>query len=115
MDNRIKLLKFKESRPRTMDSSCGLITDYLLDELLISEDKTFIIHNKTRFPLTYIKTIKFGDPLAMSTKADIILAQRDVSIFIVYRTEGRDLTIVSLFDGQKYKFDHIKFSNREYR
>ena len=84
-------------------------------DLFIAEDKSFIIYEKNRFPLSYVRTVYFGDPKAESTKADIRLAQRDVSMRIIYRVKERDLSIILYHDGESYKFSHITFSNREFR
>ena len=116
--NKMKLIKFTSGLSRTaniQDSYYPSLLDNTGIDLLISEDKSFIIYEKTRFPLNYIKTVYIGDPNAESTKAPMRLAQRDVSMRIIYRVKERDLNIIYYHDGNNYKFSHITFSNREFR
>ena len=84
-------------------------------DLYIAEDKSFIIYEKTKLPLTFIRVVYIGDPDAESTKAPMRLAQRDVSMRVIYRVKERDLTMIYYHDGSGYKFSHITFSNRDYR
>jgi hypothetical protein len=84
-------------------------------KLLISDDNSYIIYENTKLPLEYISSDKFGKPNVLSQVADIPVAGRDIIKIIKYRTEGRDLNIVFIYDEKVYKFDHIKFSNMEFR
>jgi hypothetical protein len=116
-NNKMKLIKFTSGLSRTAniyDNNMSLLDNTGID-LFVSEDKSFIIYEKNRFPLNYIKTVYIGDPYAESTKAPIRLAQRDVSMRIIYRIKERDLTFIYYHDGINYKFSHITFSNREFR
>ncbi len=84
-------------------------------KLVLSDDNSYIIYENSKLPLEYISTDKFGKPNVLSQVADIPVAGRDIIKVIKYRTEGRDLNIFFVFDGKVYKFDHIKFSNMEYK
>ncbi len=84
-------------------------------KLLLALDNSYIIYENSKLPLEYISTDKFGKPNVFSIVADISVAGRDIIKIIKYRTEGRDLNIVFICDGKEYKFDHIKFSNMEFR
>jgi len=117
-NNKIKLYRFTSGLQRKANLEVGYTTNILEhtgDNLYISEDKSFIIHENATFPLNYIKTVYFGDPKAESTKAYFRLAQRDVSVRVIYRVKERDLTMIYYHDGKQYVFSHITFSNREYR
>ena len=84
-------------------------------KLKLDKDNRFIIYEKTQLPLEYISTEKIGKPKVYSVIDDIAVAGRDILKVIKYRTEGRDLNIIFLYDGNIYKFDHIKFSNYEFK
>ena len=112
----MKLIKLTAGRLRNEDFNNIPLIDYdRTKQLLLAEDCSYMIHNNTRFPLTFVRAVKFGDPTVESSKAYMKLAQRDVSMYIIYRTENRDFTIVKLHDGKDYKFNHIKFHNLEFR
>ncbi len=85
------------------------------NKLLLSAEYDFIIYERTKLYLEYIDTIYFGKPYVNSSIDDITVAGRDVSKIIKYRVEGRDFNIVFYFGNKKYNFDHINFSNYEYR
>lgn len=117
-NNKIRLYKFTSGLQRKANLEDNYRTNVLEntgDNLYLSEDKSFIIHENSRFPLNYIKTVYFGDPRAESTKAYMRLAQRDVSVRVIYRVKERDLSMIYYHNGQQYVFSHIAFSNREYR
>ena len=117
-NNKIKLIKFTSFISRTAninDSYETLLTDNTGINLFISEDKSFIIYENSKLPLSYVRTVYIGDPKAESTKADIKLAQRDVSMRVIYRIKERDLVFIYYHDGIKYKFSHIAFSNRDFK
>jgi hypothetical protein len=83
------------------------------NKILLSVEYDYIIYECTKFQLEYIDTIHFGRP---NNDDDIVtLAGRDVSKIIKYRVEGRDFNIVFYYENKKYNFDHINFSNFEYR
>ena len=84
-------------------------------KLKLDKDNRFIIYEKTQLPLEYISTESIGKPKVYSNIDDIPVAGRDILKVIKYRTEGRDLNIIFLYDGNIYKFDHIKFSNYEFK
>ena len=85
------------------------------NKLLLSAEYNYIIYEHTKLYLEYIDTIYFGKPNVYSSIDDITLAGRDVSKIIKYRVEGRDFNIVFYYSDNKYNFDHINFSNYEYR
>lgn len=85
------------------------------NKLLLSSEYDYIVYERTRLQLEYIDTIFIGKPDVYSSIADITLAGRDVSKIIKYRVEGRDFNIVFYYENKKYNFDHINFSNYEYR
>mgnify|MGYP003334961335 CR=1 FL=1 len=112
----MKVIKLVAGRLRGEDFNNISLIDYdRTKQILLAEDCSYMIHNNVRFPLTFVRTVKFGDPTVESSKAYMKLAQRDVSMYIMYRTENRDFTIVKIHDGTDYKFDHIKFHNLEFR
>ena len=117
-NNKIKLYKFSSGLSRTsnyFDMGAATLLDNTNCDLYIAEDKSFIIYEKTKLPLTFIRVVYIGDPDAESTKAPMRLAQRDVSMRVIYRVKERDLTMIYYHDGSGYKFSHITFSNRDYR
>ena len=83
-------------------------------KILLANDNSFIIYEKTKLPLEYIDTIYIEKPNIYSSIADIKLACRDNIKTVKYRTEGRDFNIVFYHDGKTYKFHHISFSNMDY-
>ena len=84
-------------------------------KLILAPDNSYIIYENSKLPLEYISSDKFGKPNVFSQIADIPVAGRDIIKIIKYRTEGRDLLIIFVYDEKIYKFDHIKFSNMEFR
>jgi len=117
-NNKIKFYKFLSGIPRTANIDDGynyMLLDNTSIDLLIAEDKSFIIYEKTKLPLSFVKVVYIGDPNAESTKAPIKLVQRDVSMQVIYRVKERDLCMIYFHDGKNYKFSHITFSNREFR
>jgi hypothetical protein len=85
------------------------------NKLLLSSEYDYIVYERTRLQLEYIDTIYIGRPNVYSSIDDFTLAGRDVSKIIKYRIEGRDFNIIFYYENNKYIFDHIKFSNYEYR
>jgi len=86
------------------------------NKLLLSAEYDYIIYERAKLYLEYIDTIYFGKPNVYSSiDDDITLAGRDISKIIKYRVEGRDFNIVFYYNNKKYNFDHINFSNYEYR
>ena len=83
-------------------------------KLKLDKDNRFIIYEKTQLPLEYISTENIGKPKVYSNIDDIPVAGRDVSKVIKYRTEGRDLNIIFIYDGNIYKFNRIEFSNYQF-
>jgi hypothetical protein len=84
-------------------------------KLKLDKDNRFIIYEKTQLPLEYISTENIGKTKVYSKIDNIPVAGRDVLKLIKYRTEGRDLNIVFLYDGYIYKFNHIQYSNYEFK
>ena len=84
-------------------------------KLILAPDNSYIIYENSKLPLEYISSDKFGKPNVFSQIADIPVAGRDIIKIIKYRTEGRDLLIIFVYDEKIYKFDHIKFSNMEFK
>lgn len=84
-------------------------------KIKLDKDNRFIIYEQTQLPLEYISTENIGKPNLYSKSDAISVAGRDIIKVIKYRTEGRDFNIIFVYDKYVYKFDHIQFSNYEFK
>jgi hypothetical protein len=86
------------------------------NKLYLDRNSNFILFEKSKLPLEYINTLFIGEPNVFNDVSDDIpVVGRDVTKIIKYRVEGRDLNIIFYYEDGKYKFNHIKFSNRIYK
>jgi hypothetical protein len=86
------------------------------NKLYLDRNSNFILFENSRLPLEYINTLFIGEPNVFNVVSDDIpVVGRDVTKIIKYRVEGRDLNIIFYYQDGKYKFNHIKFSNRTYK
>ena len=83
-------------------------------KLLVAKDKSYFILNDDKYPLKYIRTVKFGVPNVFATNSNDKMAGRDVSIHEIYRNSFSDFILVYYYDKKSYKFDRIKYSNKDY-
>ena len=97
----------------TLSSPSDVI--FMKNKLFLSKNKDYFIINKNKFPLKYIRTVYFGTPKVYATNSDDKLAGRDVSMRVIYQSEFQDFILIYFHNGDKYIFDSLQFSNREYR
>ncbi len=83
-------------------------------QLFVSQDKSYFVLNNTKYPLKYVRTVKFGIPKVFATNSDDKLAGRDVSIHEIYRSAFSDFILIYYYEKNSYRFDRIKFSNKDY-
>jgi hypothetical protein len=82
--------------------------------LLVSQDKSYFILNNIKYPLSYVRTVKFGIPNVFATNSDDKIVGRDVSIHEIYRNSFNDFILIYYYDKKKYRFDRIKYANKDY-
>jgi hypothetical protein len=93
---------------------------YDIEKISLAEDNSFMIYKNRMYPLEYIDTVYFGNPLGLTSPIEenkVKLAGRDVTKQIIYRTEFKDfvITFVYEFEIKKFRFDNIRFQNRTFR
>jgi hypothetical protein len=95
-------------------------SEYGIEKIFLSEDNSFMIYKNIVYPLEYISTVQFGDPIGLKSiinENKTILVGRDIARHIIYRTEFKDFIIILSYDlcNNLYKFNSIKFQNKVFR